>query len=81
MLRRTQHLGVRNVITNSMDYTVQYLTSTKSILLTSKAALEKLNNLHEYRRQFTPRPKSPSAKIRTQQWLDLLGVDVLETIF
>jgi hypothetical protein len=77
MFRKTQHLGVRNV---SMDYAVRYPVSTEFILLTLKAALEKLNNLHEYRRQFTPRHKSPSAKIRTQQWLDLLGVDVFETV-
>jgi hypothetical protein len=53
----------------------------KFIILTAKAALDKLNNLHEYRQQFTPQQRSPSAKIRTQQWLDLLGVDVFDTVF
>jgi hypothetical protein len=81
MFRKTQHLGVRNVMTTSTGYAVRYPASTKFILLTPKAALKKLNNLHEYRRLLPSGHKSPSAKIRTQQWLDLLGVDVFNIVF
>ncbi|KAF1353031.1 FolC bifunctional protein [Lizonia empirigonia] len=44
-------------------------------LLIEKAALEALNRLHEFRARLGPRRTSASAKARTQEWLEVLGVN------
>jgi hypothetical protein len=79
MIRRIPSLTGRNAKSLSMEYTVSTLFSPTLPMLIVQDALEKLRNLRCLRQQLDTRPKSSSGKVRTQGWIDILGIDVTKT--
>jgi folylpolyglutamate synthase len=76
MIPKIQRLTGRSAKSLSMEYTVRQLSSPTLPMLIVQDALEKLRNLRCLRQQLDTRPKSSSGRVRTQGWIDILGVDV-----